>query len=88
MSSSPPTTPFWFKQRQGKLESVGENVYKLTAPNQAEAFVLIRRDGDLWASAVRQTADGPDLAATPPRFSTMWNAWDAAFELYRQTCVI
>ena len=56
---TPPTPPFWFRQRQGKAEPVeptAEKVtvphsskgqlpflYRLTAPNLGEAFIGIRQ---------------------------------------------
>jgi hypothetical protein len=79
------TTPSWFKYRQGKAEPAGENTYRLTAPNQQEAFICIRpAEGGRWSAALRLTADGPDAAATEPAFDKEVDAWEAAFELYRQ----
>jgi hypothetical protein len=83
-----PITPFWFKQRQAKLESAGDNVYKVTAPNQADAYILIRAEDDRWLAAVRSTADGADLMRTPAEFTSPGDAWEAAFELYRQVFVV
>jgi hypothetical protein len=84
-----PTPPFWFKQRQGKLELVRDNTYKATAPNQGEAFLAIRPGPDgRWEAAVRGTADGADLAITGPEFESPTQAWEAAFELYRRTLVV
>lgn len=84
-----PILPFWFKQRQGKLEAAGENAFKATAPNQGEAYLFIRRaDNQRWSAAVRQKADGDDVAATPPEFPNPGEAWDAAFELYRRLAIV
>lgn len=81
--------PFWFKQRQGKAEPAGDSTYRLTAPQQGEAFITIRPGDDgRWAAALRLAADGPDVAATPPQFRTPGEAWEAAFELYRQSLVV
>ncbi len=81
--------PSWFKQRQGKAEPAGENTYRLTAPQQGEAFISIRPgDGGHWSAALRLSADGPDVASTAPEFEMPGNAWEAAFELYRTTVIV
>jgi hypothetical protein len=83
------TVPSWFKQRQAKAEAAGENLYRLTGPNLPESYVGIRRaDGGPWAAFLRLTADGPDAAATEPRFATEYEAWEAAFELHRSGVVV
>jgi hypothetical protein len=82
------TAPYWVKQRQVKTESAGDNLYRLTAPNLAEAFVGIRKSGSgLWSSFVRTRADGDDIEATEPVFDTEPEAWYAAFELYRRRII-
>jgi hypothetical protein len=83
-----PIQPFWFKQRQCKAEPAGENTLRVSGPNLGEAFLCIRRQGDRWQAAVRPTADGPDLAATPPEIPTEDEAWEAAFELYRTQFIV
>ena len=84
-----PILPFWFKQRQAKLEPAGDNTFKAIAPNQGEAYLQIRRgDNERWSAAVRLTAEGEDVAATPPVFTTPGHAWEAAFELYRQAAIV
>ena len=84
-----PILPFWFKQRQAKAEPAGENIYKVTAPQQAEAYIRIRSGSDgHWAAAVSRTADGADVAATAAEFRTIGEAWDAAFELYRRNFIV
>lgn len=81
--------PSWFKQRQGKAEPVGDLIYKLSAPNTRPAFVTVRPDGNgQHAAAVRETADGPDLDATQPIFANTFDAWEAAFELYRRAFIV
>jgi hypothetical protein len=88
-SAMQPILPFWFKQRQAKLEPAGENTFKAVAPQQGEAYLLIRKaDNNLWAAAVRQKPDGEDAAATPPEYETPGAAWDAAFELYRRLEIV
>jgi hypothetical protein len=75
--------------RQGKAESAGDNMYKLTAPNQGEAFIAIRRnDAGKWIAALRTSADGSDLAVTDKGCDTTSDAWYAAFELYRRALVV
>ncbi len=77
-------TPMWFKQRQGKAEAAGENTYRLTGPNLREAYISIRKgDSGLWAAALRDAADGPDVAATEPEIASPYEALEAAFEIYR-----
>lgn len=81
--------PSWFKQRQGKAEPVDDFTYKVTAPNLGPAFVSIRPDGaGQFAAAVRRASDGPDLAATSPQFTSTYDAWEAAFELFRRQLVV
>lgn len=80
-----PTLPFWFKQRQAKLEPAGENKYKVVAPQAAEAYIGIRQaDAGHWSAFLRNTADGDEVLATEPTFLHPGAAWEAAFELYRQ----
>jgi hypothetical protein len=84
-----PILPSWFKQRQGKAEKVGEDVYKLTAPNLADTFIAIGAGGNgRWSAALRQQTAGPDVAATPPEHPSRGDAWEAAFELYRTHVVV
>jgi len=81
--------PTWFKYRQGKAESAGERVFKLTAPNLLEAFISIRpAENGNWQGVVRTKADGPDVAITEPEFLAPGEALEAAFELYRGYVVI
>jgi hypothetical protein len=88
MSEMQPVLPAWFKQRQGKAELARENTFRLTAPNMGEAFISIQRDQEApWSATLRQTADGPLLAATQAEFPTPIEAWEAAFELYRISLV-
>ncbi len=82
-----PDPPFWFKQRQAKLDAAGENTFKVTAPNQGEAYLVVRRGEDgRWVAAIRATAAGEDLDATESASEA--DAWQAAFELYRRAMVI
>jgi hypothetical protein len=82
-------TPFWFKQRQCNAEPAGEDTYKLTGPNLREALISIRRaDDGRWAATLRYAADGPEVAATEPVIATEYEAWEAAFEIYRNHVVV
>ncbi len=84
-----PTLPFWFKQRQAKMESAGTDAYRLTAPNLPEAFLGIRKNNDgRWGAWLRLAADGPEVGSTAAAYDTPREAWDAGFELYRRELVI
>jgi hypothetical protein len=84
-----PILPFWFKQRQGKAEPAGPDTYRLTAPNQQEAFISVRKDSEgRWGAALRLAADGPEVAVTTTAYDTAGDAWDAAFEMYRRHLVV
>lgn len=84
-----PVVPFWFSMRQGKMEPAGTEVYRLSAPNLKEGFITIRaNEPGRWIGAVRQTADGPDLAVTERDYDNLADAWGAAFELYRNLVVL
>lgn len=81
--------PFWFAQRQGKAEEAGPNLYKLTGPNLREALIGVRQAANArWIAFVRAAPDGPDLGATAPEIPTEYEAWAAAFELFRNRFVI
>jgi hypothetical protein len=84
-----PTAPFWFKQRQCKYEPAGDNLLKITGPNLGEAFIGVWRTEDgRWQAKFRRSADGPDEALTEPDIPGEREAWDAAFELYRQKVIV
>jgi hypothetical protein len=83
-----PVLPTWFKQRQAKAEPAGESALRLTGPNLNEAFIRIHQaENGRWSAALRQTADGPDVATTEPRYDPT-DAWGAAFELYRVHLIV
>ncbi|HEV3202866.1 MAG TPA: hypothetical protein VGY77_00715 [Gemmataceae bacterium] len=83
------TVPFWFKQRQGIAEPAGTDVVKLTAPNLKPAFITIQKgENGLWSAGVRLEEGGPLIAATELEFPRPQEAWDAAFELYREAVVV
>lgn len=84
-----PTPPFWFILRQAKVEPAGDYLLRLKAPNSPEAYILIRKgENGLWSAALRKQADAPDIAVTDPKYSEEYDAWNAAFELYRTEIVI
>lgn len=84
-----PVPPFWFKQRQGKLDPAGEGIYKLTAPNMDEAYVTIRQAANgLWSGHLLKTPEGPEIEATAPIYDNILDAWGAAFELHRVNFVV
>jgi hypothetical protein len=85
-----PIYPFWFKQRQCKAEPTGDNnTLKVSGPNLGEAFLGIHRgENNRWRAAMRQTADGPEVAATEPEFDNPTDAWEAAFELFRTNVIV
>jgi hypothetical protein len=82
-------TPTWFKQRQAKAEPGGENTYRLFGPNLPECFLSIRRGANgKWQGALRCEAEEPDIGVTEPVFDQEYEAWEAAFELYRAYAVV
>jgi hypothetical protein len=88
-------TPFWFKQRQCKIEPAGpDNLLKVTGPNLGEAFLRIEEvpggpdGGKAWKAALRLTPTGEDVDSTPAEFPNPTMAWDAAFEVYRRRFII
>jgi hypothetical protein len=84
-----PTLPTWFKYRQGKAEPAGDNLYRLTAPNQQEAFISIRPvENGRWVGSLRLSKDGPEVAATEVESDLAADAWSGAFEVYRQQILV
>ena len=85
-----PILPFWFKQRQCKYEPAGaDSQLKVTGPNLGEAYIRIcQGENGRWQAAFRRAADGPDDAASDADIPGQREAWDAAFELYRQNVIV
>lgn len=83
---SDPTQPFWFKQRQAKLEPAGTpNLYRVTAPIAPEVFIGIRQaDGGPWTAFLKTEADKEPAQTFERELDNPTSAWEAAFELYRQ----
>jgi hypothetical protein len=80
--------PSWFKGRQGKAEEVGPGLLKLTAPNLQAWFAGMRRNEGGWTAFVRDSADGPDAVAVELGAVPEYDAWEAAFELYRKHVIV
>ena len=84
-----PVPPFWFGQRQCKLEPLEDGTYRVGGPNLAEAFLGIRqKENGRWKPVFRLVKDGPDVADGDTELATPQEAWDAAFELYRIQLVV
>ena len=84
-----PVPPQWFKLRQGKVEPAGTDTYRLTAPQQQEAFISIHQaENGRWSASLRMAADGPAVAVTEPILENVGDAWQAAFELYRVNVIV
>jgi hypothetical protein len=82
-------TPYWFGQRQCQAMSAGDNFFRITGPNLPERFLGIRLAGNgKFEAYLRRQQDGSDLAVTGPDFDTTYNAWEAAFELYRAKVIL
>jgi hypothetical protein len=82
-------TPFWFAQRQLKAEAAGELLYRITGPNAPEKHLGIRKaDNGNYLAYLRSTQDGEDEVATAAEFPSVYNAWEAAFELYRAKVIL
>jgi hypothetical protein len=84
----PPTVPFWFKQRQCKAEPAGsDNSVKISGPNLADAYLGIApAEAGQWTAALRVAADGPAVS-TAEGLPSAAAAWDAAFELFRESVI-
>ena len=83
-----PITPFWFKQRQCKLEPAGDGVRKASGPNLPDAFLRVVKGESGWHATLRDAADGPDRAGAGVSHGSERAAWEAAFELYRQRAIV
>jgi len=83
-----PITPFWFKQRQCKLEPVGgDQVLKVTGPNLSDAYLHIQSEGGRWTAGLRLEPEGQDVATGVAEEPSPQAAWNVAFELYRQRMI-
>lgn len=81
--------PFWIRQRQVKVDELSTGCYKVTGPNLQEGVVSIRIGDNLhWKAAVQGKANGPEIASTDFAFQSPRDALAAAFELYREKCVV
>lgn len=82
-TKQPYILPFWFKQRQCKVEAQGETVLKIVGPNLGDAFLELTPFDGGWKAQLRRTVDGGEVAAAETPEPTIRLAWDVAFELYR-----
>jgi hypothetical protein len=84
----PPTQPFWFKQRQCKAEPAGsDNAIKVSGPNLGESYLSIApAEGGTWSASLRLGGDGP-VVSSAERLASAAAAWEAAFELYRESVI-
>jgi hypothetical protein len=85
---TPPTTPFWFKQRQCKAEPQPGEVLKLSGPNLTDAYIYARPEGERWRVGLRLAPNGEDVARADLEQPTPRRAWEAAFELYRTHLIV
>ena len=84
-----PVPPFWFVQRQAKMEPAGANTFRLTAPNQGEAFIFTERaDNGRWSAGLKTAAGGPVVATSGTIWESEEDAWASAFEIYRNELVV
>jgi hypothetical protein len=84
-----PVPPFWFQQRQGKIEPAEGNGFRLTAPNQGEAFIFVEQaDNGRWSAGLKTASEGSVVADSGPIWESEPDAWAAAFELYRNELVV
>ncbi|MFO0876352.1 MAG: hypothetical protein U0840_03180 [Gemmataceae bacterium] len=83
-----PVTPFWFKQRQCRLETAAEpGMLRVTGPNLAEAFLQVELSPEQrWQARLRLAPAGPDVATAEAVSAPA--AWHLAFELYRSCLVV
>jgi hypothetical protein len=77
--------PFWFKQRQCKVETRADtSMLEVSGPNLPKAYLTISpSDANVWRATLRTTPDGADVATADASVPMAKAAWEAAFELYR-----
>jgi hypothetical protein len=81
--------PAWFKGRQGKAEESAPGLLKLTAPNLREWYLGLRRlDDGHWQAFLRDRPDGSDVSVIDLEPMPEYDAWEAAFEVYRNHVII
>jgi len=84
-----PIPPFWFKQRQCKLEPAGDDgkTFRVTAPNFGEAYLSVGpASPGGWRGSLRLQPGGPELAAADA--ASAQEAWGRTFELLRTRVLI
>jgi hypothetical protein len=59
----------------------------VSGPNLGEAFLTIApAEGGTWSASLRLAADGP-VVSSAEGLSSAPAAWEAAFELYRESVI-
>ena len=81
--------PYWFDQRQLKAEPAGEDSYRISGTNVPERLLGIRKGSSgLFQAFMRAAKDSSEEETTESRFPTAYDAWEAAFELYRARVIL
>ena len=88
-----PTMPFWMRQRQIKLEPIGDAAVTLKAPNlPSHELHLRKQNGDGYTVALFTQPFGTTekhlLAERPSGLGELRDAWQYAFEFFRQKVVV
>jgi hypothetical protein len=86
-----PTLPFWLVQRQVKTEPVNEETLRLIAPNLPAYEIGIKAVDAGWSGVLYRPPGGEGeriLIAESDTLAERDDAWDAAFELYRQHVIV
>jgi hypothetical protein len=88
-----PQLPFWMRQRQIKLEPIDDTAVALKAPNlPAHELHLRKNNGDGYTVALYTQPTGTTekllLAERPSGLDELRDAWQYAFEFFRQKVIV
>ncbi len=86
-----PTVPFWVLQRQVKVEEAGPETLRLTAPNLPPYELVLRpieSSPNLSAALYRINGDKLLITQRETDYDNPNQAWNVAFELYRQYVIV
>jgi hypothetical protein len=88
-----PTLPFWMRQRQIVAEPVNEHTVRLTGPILPACEVTVQPGGNAenasYLLRVEKVSDaGKEVLAEATSSLPREEAWQAAFELYRQQVIV